>query len=87
MHLVSRIAQRVLIDGYEVAFDEGESIHTENSHKYDDASLAALAEAGDSDRAPLDRQQRLLCGPADGGGVGGHPTPRCDPERGLQSPT
>jgi dimethylhistidine N-methyltransferase len=46
MHLVSRIAQRVLIDGYEVAFDEGESIHTENSHKYDGAALAALAAAG-----------------------------------------
>jgi dimethylhistidine N-methyltransferase len=47
MHLVSKIAQRVLIDGYEVPFEEGESIHTENSHKYDDASLAALAAAGD----------------------------------------
>jgi dimethylhistidine N-methyltransferase len=46
MHLVSRKAQRVLIDGYEVAFEEGESIHTENSYKYDDASLSALAEAG-----------------------------------------
>jgi len=46
MHLVSRIAQRVVIDGYEVAFEEGESIHTENSHKYDVASLAALAAAG-----------------------------------------
>ena len=46
MHLVSRNAQRVLIDGYEAAFEEGESIHTENSYKYDDASLNALAEAG-----------------------------------------
>jgi dimethylhistidine N-methyltransferase len=46
MHLVSRKAQRVRIDGYEIAFEEGESIHTENSHKYDDASLDALAEAG-----------------------------------------
>jgi dimethylhistidine N-methyltransferase len=46
MHLVSRKAQRVLIDGYEVAFEEGESIHTENSYKYDDESLHALAEAG-----------------------------------------
>ena len=46
MHLVSKIAQRVLIDGYEIAFEEGESIHTENSHKYDVASLAALAAAG-----------------------------------------
>ncbi len=46
MHLVSGKAQRVLIDGYEVAFEEGESIHTENSYKYDDASLHALAGAG-----------------------------------------
>lgn len=46
MHLVSRIAQRVLIGGYEVAFEEGESIHTENSHKYDVATLATLAAAG-----------------------------------------
>jgi len=46
MHLVSKIAQRVLINGYEVAFEEGESIHTENSHKYDVATLSALAAAG-----------------------------------------
>ncbi len=46
MHLVSRKAQRVLIGDYAVAFEEGESIHTENSYKYDDAGLAALAEAG-----------------------------------------
>jgi dimethylhistidine N-methyltransferase len=46
MHLVSKKAQRVRIDGYEIAFEEGESIHTENSYKYDDASLQALADAG-----------------------------------------
>jgi dimethylhistidine N-methyltransferase len=46
MHLVSRIAQRVLIDGYEIAFEADESIHTENSHKYDDTTLAALAAKG-----------------------------------------
>ena len=46
MHLVSRHAQRVLIDGYEVTFEEGESIHTESSYKYDDESVHALAEAG-----------------------------------------
>ena len=43
MHLVSREAQRVQIDAYEVAFAEGETIHTENSHKYDDAALARIA--------------------------------------------
>ena len=46
MHLISRDAQRVLIDGYKIAFEEGESIHTENSYKYDDTSLHALAEVG-----------------------------------------
>jgi dimethylhistidine N-methyltransferase len=46
MHLVSMKAQRVLIDGYEVAFGEGEAIHTENSYKYDEESLNTLAEAG-----------------------------------------
>jgi L-histidine N-alpha-methyltransferase len=45
MHLVSREAQRVAIDelGIEVDFAEGESIHTENSYKYDEATLAMLA--------------------------------------------
>ncbi len=46
MHLISRRAQRVPIDGYEVSFEEGESIHTESSYKYDDESLHALADAG-----------------------------------------
>ncbi len=45
MHLVSLREQSVLIDrlGIEVAFDEGETIHTENSYKYDDESVTALA--------------------------------------------
>ncbi len=34
MHLVSRRAQTVHLDGRSIAFAEGESIHTENSHKY-----------------------------------------------------
>jgi L-histidine N-alpha-methyltransferase len=46
MHLVSRKAQRVVIGDYDVAFQGGESIHTENSYKYNDAGLAALAVAG-----------------------------------------
>ncbi|MCU1227957.1 MAG: methyltransferase [Acidobacteria bacterium] len=48
MHLVSRIAQRVHIAtlGIDVDFAEGESIHTENSHKYDEASLRDLATRG-----------------------------------------
>lgn len=45
MHLVSRRAQRVHIAALDldVDFEEGESIHTENSYKHDAASLAALA--------------------------------------------
>jgi|ERR1043165_2842922 dimethylhistidine N-methyltransferase len=46
MHIVSTAAQRVRIDALdlEVAFADGETIHTENSYKFDDAALAALAE-------------------------------------------
>jgi dimethylhistidine N-methyltransferase len=48
MHLDSRGAQRVAIDdlGIEIDFADGESIHTENSYKYDDAMLATLAAEG-----------------------------------------
>ncbi|HEX2062718.1 MAG TPA: L-histidine N(alpha)-methyltransferase [Thermoanaerobaculia bacterium] len=47
MHLVSRRAQRVRIEALEleIAFAEGESIHTESSYKHDDETLAALASA------------------------------------------
>jgi dimethylhistidine N-methyltransferase len=47
MHLVSRVAQVVHIDSLslDVPFEEGESIHTENSYKHDDASLRALMDA------------------------------------------
>jgi L-histidine Nalpha-methyltransferase len=47
MHLVSRVAQSILIDalGVEVSFEAGESIHTENSYKHDDESLRALTDA------------------------------------------
>jgi dimethylhistidine N-methyltransferase len=45
MHLVSDVRQRVAIGalGIHVDFAQGESIHTENSYKYDDATLAMLA--------------------------------------------
>jgi dimethylhistidine N-methyltransferase len=45
MHLVSRRAQRVRIDALdlEIAFEDGETIHTENSYKHDDESLRSLA--------------------------------------------
>jgi dimethylhistidine N-methyltransferase len=46
MHLVSRAAQRVTLAGQAFAFEAGESIHTENSHKFTPASFARLAAAG-----------------------------------------
>lgn len=46
MHLASTVAQRVRIDALDldVDFDAGETIHTENSYKFDDAALDALAQ-------------------------------------------
>jgi L-histidine Nalpha-methyltransferase len=46
MHLVSRRTQTVKLAGHDLHFAEGESIHTESSHKYRPESLRALAEAG-----------------------------------------
>ena len=45
MHIVSRDAQSVRIDALDldVAFEAGETIHTENSYKYDDAALEEIA--------------------------------------------
>jgi L-histidine Nalpha-methyltransferase len=45
MHLVSRSAQRVRIEGLDLAigFAAGESIHTESSYKHDERTIAALA--------------------------------------------
>jgi dimethylhistidine N-methyltransferase len=43
MHLVSSTAQSVRIGDYDVSFAAGETIHTENSYKYDDASLDRIA--------------------------------------------
>jgi L-histidine N-alpha-methyltransferase len=47
MHLVSREEQRVRIDALDldVAFAEGETIHTENSHKYTAAQIERIARA------------------------------------------
>jgi dimethylhistidine N-methyltransferase len=44
MHLVSLVAQTVTIAGSDFAFAAGESIHTENSYKYDRARLSTLVE-------------------------------------------
>lgn len=46
MHLVSDRAQRVTVAGQSFDIAAGESIHTENSHKFTPASFAALAQAG-----------------------------------------
>ncbi|HJT17408.1 MAG TPA: L-histidine N(alpha)-methyltransferase, partial [Thermoanaerobaculia bacterium] len=46
MHLVSLRRQTVAIAGYSVEFEEGETIHTENSYKYSEADLRWLAREG-----------------------------------------
>lgn len=47
MHLVSTIDQVATVAGHQFAFGAGETIHTENSHKFTVASFTALAkEAG-----------------------------------------
>ncbi|HWG07249.1 MAG TPA: L-histidine N(alpha)-methyltransferase [Beijerinckiaceae bacterium] len=43
MHLVSRVAQKVSLLGHVFAFASGETIHTENSHKYTVDEFAAMA--------------------------------------------
>jgi L-histidine Nalpha-methyltransferase len=45
MHIVSTVAQRVRIEALDLAIDfaAGETIHTENSYKFDEATIAALA--------------------------------------------
>lgn len=44
MHLVSRRRQRVTVGGRSFAFAEGESIHTEDSHKFSVPEFQAMAE-------------------------------------------
>ncbi len=46
MHLVSLADQIVNVDDNAYAFRAGESLHTENSHKFTPASFAALAKQG-----------------------------------------
>lgn len=45
MHLVALAAQRARIPGEDIRFRPGESIHTENSHKFAPAQLEAMAGA------------------------------------------
>ena len=53
MHLESLRAQRVHVSGHEIEFASGETIHTENSHKFTEASLAAMALAAGWEVADL----------------------------------
>ncbi|HEX2484754.1 MAG TPA: L-histidine N(alpha)-methyltransferase [Myxococcota bacterium] len=43
MHLVSRCAQQVRLAGRRIRFEPGETIHTENSYKYDLRGFSSLA--------------------------------------------
>ena len=43
MHLISKIKQTVTIGASAVLFEQGESLHTENSYKYSVESFAELA--------------------------------------------
>ena len=43
MHLVSKIAQTVTVDDERIEFEQGESIHTESSRKYDYQTFGTLA--------------------------------------------
>lgn len=45
MHLVSETEQEVHVSGRAISFAAGESIHTENSHKYSLGRFAAIAES------------------------------------------
>lgn len=45
MHLESTTDQTVQVDGVEIAFEAGETIHTECSYKYDEPRLTALLES------------------------------------------
>jgi L-histidine N-alpha-methyltransferase len=47
MHLVSRVAQTVLVAGQPIAFRRDETIHTENSYKYSPERMRAMIEVAD----------------------------------------
>jgi len=49
MHLISREAQDVTVEGQRFHFDAGESLHTENSYKYTLESFANLANSAGFD--------------------------------------
>ncbi len=53
MHLESRVAQRVRVRelGIDVDFDEGETIHTENSYKFSPEQIEGMCRSGGFSRA------------------------------------
>jgi len=61
MHLESLAVQTVTIEGERIHFREGETIHTENSHKFTEASILTLLEASGFklDRMLHDDKQRF----------------------------
>lgn len=65
MHLVSRTIQTINLKalGLTIEMQEGETIHTENSYKYDQAQLARMAEAAGFRVAHvwLDAEERFSC--------------------------
>ncbi|MFN0107556.1 MAG: L-histidine N(alpha)-methyltransferase [Blastocatellia bacterium] len=65
MHLASRSAQTVTINALDlqIDFQPGETVHTENSYKYDLPQLAALAEATGFQpmKTWLDGERRFSC--------------------------
>ncbi|MBM3613426.1 MAG: L-histidine N(alpha)-methyltransferase, partial [Alphaproteobacteria bacterium] len=61
MHLVSQKAQDVMIARRRFHFESGETIHTENSHKYSVEGFQAMArEAGFAPRAVWFDRARLF---------------------------
>jgi uncharacterized SAM-dependent methyltransferase len=44
MHLVSKVEQSITLNGEAIDFKSGESIHTENSYKYDLDQFYKVAE-------------------------------------------
>ncbi|MGR2738928.1 L-histidine N(alpha)-methyltransferase [Billgrantia sp. Q4P2] len=62
MHLVSLHDQAIRVAGERIAFDEGESLHTENSYKYSVAGFRELAgRAGFEPQAHWTDRDALFC--------------------------
>ncbi|MGA0569506.1 L-histidine N(alpha)-methyltransferase [Variovorax sp. VNK109] len=61
MHLVSRRRQQVQLAGERFSFEQGETIHTENSHKFTVSGLQAIAREAGFTPGPVwtDRDERF----------------------------